>query len=77
MRQSQFDVSLDPVPAGTDVLLLPRDGAAPAWAFALKGSNGIDRAPVRCGSRIAGSWSCETAGPAEAFHRVGGRMNAR
>ena len=77
MRRSQLDVSLDPVPAGTDVLLLPRDGAAPAWALVLKGANGIGRVPVRCGSRNAGSWSCETAGPAEAFHRVGGRMNAR
>jgi hypothetical protein len=77
MRRSQLDVSLDPVPAGTDVLLLPRDGAAPAWALVLKGTNGIGRVPVRCGSRNAGSWSCETAGPAEAFHRVGGRMNAR
>lgn len=78
MRHSQLDVSLDPVPAGTDVLLLPRDGTAPAWALVLKGANGIDRVKLRCGSRAAGgSWSCETAGPAEAFHRVGGRMNAR
>jgi hypothetical protein len=77
MRRSQLDVSLDPVPAGTDVLLLPRDGATPAWALVLKGANGIGRVPVRCESRNAGSWSCETAGPAEAFHRVGGRMNAR
>ena len=77
MRRSQLDVSLDPVPAGTDVLLLPRDGAAPAWALILKGVNGIDRVPVRCGDRISGAWNCERAGPADAFHRVGGRMNAR
>lgn len=77
MRRSQLDVSLDPVPGGTDVMLLPRDGAAPAWALVLKGPNGIDRVPVHCGSRNAGSWSCEMAGPAEAFHRIGGRMNAR
>lgn len=77
MRRSRLDVSLNDVPPGTDVLLLPRDGAAPAWAFVLKGGNGIDRVPVQCGSRKAGSWNCETAGPAEAFHRVGGRMNAR
>lgn len=77
MRRSQVDVSLDPVPAGADVLLLPRDGSAPAWALALKGGNGFGRIPVKCGGRSGESWSCETAGPAEAFHRVGGRMNAR
>jgi hypothetical protein len=77
MRRSQLDVSLDPVPPGTDVLLLPRDRTAPAWALVLKGANGIGRVPVRCGNQAAGSWRCETAGPAEAFHRVGGRMNAR
>jgi hypothetical protein len=77
MRRSQLDVSLDPVPPGTDVLLLPRDKTAPAWALVLKGANGIGRVPVRCGNQAAGSWRCETAGPAEAFHRVGGRMNAR
>jgi hypothetical protein len=77
MRKSQLDVSLDPVPEGTDVLLLPRDGAAPTWAFILKGPHGLDRVPVRCGKGTAGSWSCETAGPTETLHRVGGRMNAR
>ncbi len=77
MRKAQVEVSLDPVPAGTDVLLLPRDGTAPAWGLLLKGGNSFDRVPVRCSGRNAGSWSCEKAGPAETFHRVGGRMNAR
>lgn len=77
MRRSQVDVSLEPVPAGTDVLLIPRDGSPPAWALTLKGGNGLTRVPVRCGGRNGASWSCEPAGAAEAFHRVGGRMNAR
>ena len=75
MRNSQLDVSLDPVPAGSDVLLLPRDGSAPVWAFTLRGPNGLARMPVRCTGR-AGAWSCEAAGLAETFHRVGGRVNA-
>ena len=77
MRQTQVEVSLDHVPAGSDVLLLPRDGTAPSWALVLKGGNSFDRVPVRCSGRNAGSWSCERAGPTETFHRVGGRMNAR
>jgi hypothetical protein len=77
MRRSQVEASLDPVLAGTDLLLVPRDGSPPAWALALKGPNAFARVPVRCGGRNAGAWSCEAAGPAEPFHRVGGRMNAR
>ena len=77
MRHSQVEASLDPVLAGTDVLLVPRDGSSPAWALALKGPNALARVPVRCGGRNAGAWNCEAAGPAEPFHRVGGRMNAR
>ena len=77
MRRSQVEASLDPVLAGTDVLLIPRDGSPPAWALALKGPNALARVPVRCGGRNAGAWNCEAAGPAEPFHRVGGRMNAR
>jgi hypothetical protein len=77
MRRSQVDVSLDPVPARTDVLLIPRDGSSPAWAFTLKGGNSLDRVPVRCGGRNGEAWTCEAAGPGEAFHRIGGRVNAR
>jgi hypothetical protein len=77
MRRSQVEVSLDPVPAGADVLLVPRDGSSPVWALALMGPNGLTRLPVKCSSRSAGAWSCEAAGPAESFHRVGGRLNAR
>lgn len=76
MRGAQLDVLLDPVPSGSDVLLAPRDGSSPAWALALRGGNGLGRLPVRCSGQ-RGAWSCEPAGPAEAFHRVGGRMNAR
>ncbi|MGH9398865.1 MAG: hypothetical protein ACRD00_00745 [Thermoanaerobaculia bacterium] len=76
MRRTQVEVQLDPVPAGADILLLPGDGSAPSWALALKGFNGIARIPVQCAGRT-GAWSCEPAGPAEAFHRVGGRVNAR
>ena len=77
MRRSQVEVSLDSVPAGADVLLIPRDGSAPAWALVLKGNNGFDRVPVKCGGPSAGAWSCEASAQAEPFHRVGGRMNAR
>jgi hypothetical protein len=77
MGRSQLDLSLDQVPAGTDALLIPRDGSAPAWALTLKGGNGLSRVPVRCGGRNGESWSCQVAGPAETFHRIGGRMNAR
>jgi hypothetical protein len=77
IRHSQVDASLDPVPAGTDVLLVPRNGSPPAWALKLKGPNGLDRVPVKCRGPSAGAWICEAAGPAEPFHRVGGMMNAR
>ncbi len=77
MRRSQVEVSLDPVPTGADVLLIPRDGSSPAWALVLMGPNGLTRMPVKCGGRSAGAWSCEAAGPTEPFHRVGGRLNAR
>ena len=77
MRRASVDVLLDPVPSGTDVLLVPRDGSPPAWGLALRGGNGLARLPVRCGGRDAGVWRCETIGPAQPFHRVGGRMNAR
>jgi hypothetical protein len=76
MRKAQLEVLLDPVPRGADVLLLPRDGSAPAWALVLRGGNGIARLPVHC-ARDGGAWNCDPTGPAELFHRVGGRMNVR
>lgn len=76
MRKAQLEVLLDPVPRGADVLLLPRDGSAPAWALVLRGGNGIGRLPVRC-AREGNAWTCDPAGQAELFHRVGGRMNVR
>jgi hypothetical protein len=76
MRKAQLEVLLDPVPRGADVLLLPRDGSAPGVALSLRGGNGIARLPVRC-ARDGSAWSCDPTGPAELFHRVGGRMNVR
>jgi hypothetical protein len=76
MRKAQLEVLLDPVPRGADVLLLPRDGSTPAWALVLRGGNGIARLPVRC-ARDGNAWNCDPDGPAELFHRVGGRMNVR
>jgi hypothetical protein len=76
VRQAELEVLLDPVPSGSDVLLVPRNGSAPTWALALRGGNGLARLPVRC-SGDRGAWKCESAGPAVVFHRVGGRMNAR
>jgi hypothetical protein len=76
MHKAQLEVLLDPVPSGADVLLLPRDGSAPAWALVLRGGNGIARLPVRC-ARDGSAWTCDPTGPGELFHRVGGRMNVR
>lgn len=71
--KNRYRVEIESSPAGLDALALAADGGS-SFGVKLRGPNALERVPVRCG---AGGHDCRTAGPAERFHRVGARLNAR
>ncbi|HYB53035.1 MAG TPA: hypothetical protein VEG84_04135 [Thermoanaerobaculia bacterium] len=74
---AEFALRLDGAPPGTDLLLVPRNGAPPVWALTLRGPNGLARIPVACAPAQAGGQECRTEGDGEVFRRLGSKMNVR
>jgi hypothetical protein len=68
-------VRLEGAPAGSDLLLEPRD-RLPAWALQLRGPNGFVRIPVICEAR-GSARECRIAGDGQSLKRIGSQLNVR
>jgi hypothetical protein len=71
----QFYLSIPRAPAGTDLLLLPRDGSIPTVAIRLQGYDRFLEIPLRCRPAADAFYSCEVSGAGRAFRRAGARLN--
>ncbi|MGE5277161.1 MAG: hypothetical protein ACM3SU_09215 [Acidobacteriota bacterium] len=74
---TELSLRLEGAPEGTDLLLLPRDTGAAAWALTLRGPNALLRVPVRCAPGGPAGSDCRIAGESQAFRRVGSQLNVR
>lgn len=76
--RSEVSVNVVRAPEGVDALLVPRDGSLPTLGVTLRGSNAMNRVPVRCAAeRQKGRLTCQRQGPGDLLQRIGARLNAR
>ena len=72
----RVSLSISRAPRGSDVLLVPLDGAAPRIALALRGPDGFSRVRVECPNGPASAPdACRATDPGLAFRRLGTRLN--
>jgi hypothetical protein len=74
---SEVSLRLRGAPDGTDLLLVPSEAGASAWAVTLRGPNAFRKSDVRCGNPGEPGVACRTEGEGEIYRRVGSQVNAR
>ena len=70
-------LDLDQAPAGTDILLVPRDGSLPSTAILLRGPNTIQEVALHCQRVERGKeeLACKAEGRGNVWRRQGARVN--